>query len=167
MNQLQKNFKLLRERSGLNQAQVSLSLGFSRGAWNNYETGKSKPNLDDFIKISKYFGCSTSDLLENYLSNVHLNKNEVRENEAEYVHLNVHPNVHLNAKKAQKEPCQVCIIKDNLIDQKDQVITLNHKLIASQEVTIQLLQNRIETMEFKRREDLETQYTPKESRKSA
>jgi phage repressor protein C with HTH and peptisase S24 domain len=75
MNFLKENFKFLRSKSGLNQAQLSISLGFSRGAWNNYETGKSKPSLDDFIKISKHFGYSTSQILDIDLNNVEVNKN--------------------------------------------------------------------------------------------
>ena len=74
MDFLEKNFKILRIKSGLNQAQLSISLGFSKGAWNNYERGKSTPSIGDLLKISKYFGLSPSKLLESDISNVHLNK---------------------------------------------------------------------------------------------
>jgi phage repressor protein C with HTH and peptisase S24 domain len=91
---LQNNFKILRERSGQNQAQLSLSLGFSRGAWNNYEKGISKPNLEDFIKITKHFGCTASELLEMDLQNVHLNEKSELSKKQQNVHPIVHPNVH-------------------------------------------------------------------------
>ena len=96
MELLKNNFIFLREKSGLNQAQLSLSLNFSRGTWNNYEKGKSTPSLEDFIKISKYFGYTASQLLEQDLKNVHLTENKENSKFAENVHLKVHRNVHLN-----------------------------------------------------------------------
>lgn len=101
MDFLKKNFKTLRELNGLNQAQLCISLGFSRGAWNNYETGKSKPNIDVFLKISKFFGYSASDLLEKDLEFAHLNKIDITKNEAINAHLNQYLNAHPNAKKAK------------------------------------------------------------------
>lgn len=74
MELLNKNLKYLRETSSLNQAQLSVSLGFSRSAWNNYEKGKSKPSIDDFMKISNYFELSASELLEEDLSKGNLNE---------------------------------------------------------------------------------------------
>lgn len=98
MDFLKENFKLLRVQSGLKQAQLSILLGFSRGAWNNYETGKSKPSLDDFIKISKHFGHSASEILETDLKNVHLIKNDSEQKNTKNVHPIVHPTVHLKPK---------------------------------------------------------------------
>lgn len=113
MELLQSNFKFLRESNGLNQAQLSVSLGFSRGAWNNYETGKSKPNLDDLLKISKYFGCDAGDLITKDLRNVHLNEKSSVSEKRENVHLNVHPNVHPNPKISPVQP----VLNINLVEE--------------------------------------------------
>lgn len=167
MNHLQENFIYLRSKSGLNQAQLSLSLGFSRSAWNNYEKGKSKPSIDDLHKISKYFGLSTSQLLEADLQNVHLNENAEEKKVGEIVHVKVHPGVHLKLKKAQKEPCKECEIKDIIIQGKDQLLQANIKLIHSQEAQIKLLQNQIDQMKYDTHEREKTQYTPKKEQKTA
>ncbi len=167
MDFLNKNFKILRELNGLNQAQLSISLGFSRGAWNNYETGKSKPNIDDFIKISKYFGYSASDLLEKDLEFAHLNKIDTTKKEEVNAHLNQYVNAHPNPKKAQKEPCEVCIVKDTLLALKDQIIEGKIQLIHSLEAQIMLLQNQQETKAFEPVKGRKTHTTPKEDRKTA
>ncbi|MBL0144884.1 MAG: helix-turn-helix transcriptional regulator [Chitinophagaceae bacterium] len=98
-NFIAKNFKLLRELKGLNQAQISVLLGFNRSTWNNYETGKSKPNLDDLSKISKYFEVSLSELVELDLSYVNLNMNYIERKKQQNVNLNVNPHVNPNHKK--------------------------------------------------------------------
>lgn len=43
---------------------MSHQLGFSQSQWNNYEKGRSKPGLDDFIKIIEFFHVSATQLLE-------------------------------------------------------------------------------------------------------
>ena len=167
MNFLASNFKFLREKIGLNQVQISVSLGFNRSTWNNYETGKSKPSLDDFILISKYFRKSASELLEMDLSNVHLNKNIANENNAEYVHLNVHPNVHLNEKKALQKALKEVQEKENLLQVNKQLLHAKTQLIDTQQAQISLLQNQIKTMQYELAKHNETQHTHEKERKSA
>ena len=99
MQYLQENFIYLRIRSGLNQSQLSTVLGFSKGTWNNYETGKSTPSLGDFFNISKYFGVTASQLLETDLKIVHLNINKGETQKGKNVHPIVHPTVHLKGEK--------------------------------------------------------------------
>lgn len=53
----------LRKREGKKWPETLAAVGFKRTTWNNYETGISKPSLDDFSRMSKYFGISESDLL--------------------------------------------------------------------------------------------------------
>jgi len=107
------NFIFLREKSKLSQAQLSLTLGFSRGVWNMYEKGNSKPSLDDLVKISDYFGYSPADLIGTDLSNVHLNEKIESEKKSKNVHLNVHPNVHLSGKKKeQTHDVKITIVSD-------------------------------------------------------
>ncbi len=47
---------------------MSHQFGFSRTAWNNYERGTSKPALDDFISICRYFDISEFNILHTDLS---------------------------------------------------------------------------------------------------
>jgi transcriptional regulator with XRE-family HTH domain len=58
-----KNIKYLREQKGLNQAEMLDFIGFKQSTWGGYETGKSYPSLSDFLKISKAFGVSETELL--------------------------------------------------------------------------------------------------------
>lgn len=62
------NLRFLRELKDMNQAKTADSIGFNKTTWNNYETGKSKPNIDDLFTISKFFQVSISELLEYDLS---------------------------------------------------------------------------------------------------
>lgn len=48
----------------MNQAQMAAAIGFNKTTWNNYETGKSKPTIDDLLKISQYFGQTLTQLIE-------------------------------------------------------------------------------------------------------
>ena len=65
---LAKNLKFLRQRMGLRQHEMQSQLGFTQSRWNQYETGKSKHVLDDFIKISDFFKVTASQLLEQDLT---------------------------------------------------------------------------------------------------
>lgn len=62
------NIKILRLANDWNQAKTADNAGFNRTTWNNYETGKSKPSVDDLFKISKFFGVTITQLLEHDLS---------------------------------------------------------------------------------------------------
>ena len=57
------NLKILRVLSRLTQATIKDRLGIQPTTWSNYERGKSFPNLEQFWKISKFFGVSETDLL--------------------------------------------------------------------------------------------------------
>lgn len=63
MEYFAKNLKLLRKLKDISQEEMSHQLGFSRTGWNNYENSRSKPGLEDLIKISNYFGIYESQLL--------------------------------------------------------------------------------------------------------
>jgi hypothetical protein len=86
--------------------------------------------------------------LERDLQNVHLNKNELAENQAEYVHLNVHPNVHLKGKKGVKSECIECEKKDVIISADKQLLQSKTEQIEQQKQIIQLLQNQIDQMKI-------------------
>lgn len=68
MDFLAKNLKYLREKKGLKQIELPDTIGFAQSTWNNYEKGKSNPNLLDLIKISKYFDIPETALLHSDLS---------------------------------------------------------------------------------------------------
>ena len=123
MKYFSSNMEYLRKSKSLKQNDMQYSIGIDRTTWSNYERGKSYPNLKLFHEIAKYFHISESDLLNSDLGNVHLNENYDNENTVSDVHLNVHPSVHLNKENKgknkregpEKEPCEQCLFKDQII----------------------------------------------------
>jgi transcriptional regulator with XRE-family HTH domain len=99
MSNLRNNFIFLRNKKGLKQYQISVSLGFSSSAWNNYETGKSTPNISDLQKISDFFGVTMGDLLDKDLSTGDLNSNFAPNKNTKKSDLNSDLIGNLNAKK--------------------------------------------------------------------
>ena len=43
--------RIARERKNYNQKDLSAKIGRSQNVINGYESGRSKPNLDDFVKL--------------------------------------------------------------------------------------------------------------------
>ena len=119
MNYFASNIKFLRKRKGLQQAEICILIECKQSTWSGYENGFSKPNFKDLLKIIDFFEVSASGLLEIDLSNVNLNGN------------------------GQNQPCQECIVKDNFIAVKDQLLQNKNELIDSLYVQIKLLQNQI------------------------
>lgn len=91
-----RNVKFLREKKGLKQSEMQEQCGFPRSTWNNYETGKSKPGLEDLIKISQYFGVSESQLLHTEIDNAHLSEKNIQPLKQENAHLKAHAKAHLS-----------------------------------------------------------------------
>lgn len=58
------NLKNLRETKKLTQIRLSIDVEVSQELISQYELGKSKPNVDNLIKLANYFNCSTDYLLE-------------------------------------------------------------------------------------------------------
>jgi len=164
MNYFASNIKFLRNRKGLQQAEICNLIGFKQSTWSGYESGFSKPNFNDLLKIIEFFEVSASELLEIDLSNVSLNENGAQEKERGNV--KVKRNVNLNDKKGQNQPCQECIVKDNFIAVKDQLIQSKIELIDSLHVQIKLLQNQIEQMKYETHEKQKTQNTQRKDRKT-
>lgn len=63
MKYFSKNVRFLREQAGLRQVDIEKVLGVKRTTWNNYESGLSRPSLEDFVAIARYFDVSESDFL--------------------------------------------------------------------------------------------------------
>ena len=63
-----KNMSFLRKSLNLSQAEICRQIGFKPTTWNNYELGRSNPNLEDFYKIIKFFGVDGLKILDEDLS---------------------------------------------------------------------------------------------------
>lgn len=150
MNYFASNIKFLRNRKGLQQAEICNLIEFKQSTWSGYESGFSKPNFKDLLKIIEFFEVSASELLEIDLSNVNLKVNR---------------NVNRNDKKGQNQPCQECIVKDNFIAVKDQLLQSKIELIDSLHVQTKLLKNQIEQMKYETHEKQKTQNTQRKDRK--
>jgi len=64
MNYFSKNIRFLRNKRGLNQAEMLNHLGFPRTTWSSYENSVSQPDIDGLLKIASFFGVSVTELLE-------------------------------------------------------------------------------------------------------
>lgn len=60
---LAEKIKLLREKSGLTQAEVARTLGLSRSSVNAWEMGLSVPSTQYIVELAKKFNVSTDYLL--------------------------------------------------------------------------------------------------------
>ena len=53
-----------RKRLGLTQEEFAAALGMSQASISRFETGERKPDVDELIAISKFFGCKVDDLID-------------------------------------------------------------------------------------------------------
>lgn len=60
---LAENLRLLRKKHQLTQAQMAVLLEVDRSAYSCYETGKTRPDYEKLIKISRFYQVSIDDLL--------------------------------------------------------------------------------------------------------
>jgi transcriptional regulator with XRE-family HTH domain len=63
MNYFPKNLRYLRQKRGLNQADMHQHVNITRTTWSNYEIGFTNPKINELINISKFFGVSLDDLI--------------------------------------------------------------------------------------------------------
>lgn len=61
---LSKTLKRLRENIGYTQQQVADALSIERSTYAYYETGKTNPDINTIIKLSKIFNVSYTDIFE-------------------------------------------------------------------------------------------------------
>ena len=61
---LSKTLKKLRENCGYTQQQVAAALSIERSTYTYYETGKTTPDINTIIKLSKIFNVSYIDIFE-------------------------------------------------------------------------------------------------------
>ena len=62
--QLSLRLREVREEKGFSQTEVAHHLNISRQAVSNWEKGKSSPDIDNIILLSKLYGMSLDDFLE-------------------------------------------------------------------------------------------------------
>lgn len=84
----------IRKASGLTQSQFAKLIGVARGTIAQIEAGNSKPTIDIINKIVNKFNIEYD-----YIFN-----KEIKSFNTNNVHLNVHPNVHLNDINNIEEP---------------------------------------------------------------
>lgn len=100
-----KNILFLRKKKGWTQSEMYDRCGFNQTRWSSWENNGAEPDISNLIVISNLFGITIDDLVKVDLAeNVHLTENLQKKNSAENVHLNVHPNVHLNDNNDVNEP---------------------------------------------------------------
>lgn len=58
-----KKIKELRGLNNMTQEDLALKLGVARTAVSMWETGESKPRLENLIQLSKIFNCSVDELV--------------------------------------------------------------------------------------------------------
>ncbi|MFT6867031.1 MAG: transcriptional regulator with XRE-family HTH domain [Cyclobacteriaceae bacterium] len=63
-----KNLKFLRTQKKLSQELFSLEIGLNRGNIASYEKGTAEPNINNLLKIVKYFNIDLSDIAEKDLT---------------------------------------------------------------------------------------------------
>lgn len=61
---LSANLKLLKLKKPFKQKEIADFVGVTVSTWSNYEIGKTEPNNETLVKISKFFGISIDDLLK-------------------------------------------------------------------------------------------------------
>lgn len=67
---LEIKLRKLRERKGWSQMKVALQLNISQPAYNKWETGQTKPTLQNLHKIAEIFEIDFYDLIKEQISNV-------------------------------------------------------------------------------------------------
>jgi transcriptional regulator with XRE-family HTH domain len=65
VNQLHSRLRLLREKSGLTQAQLAKILLLPRVTYTHYELGKRTPDLDMIIRMARHFDVTVDYLVGN------------------------------------------------------------------------------------------------------
>lgn len=118
MKYFSSNLEFLRKRNGLKQLEIQEKLGIERTTWSNYERGRSFPNLKLFHEISKYFGISEYDLLNTDLTKLNYPPSE----KLIISNGTPHEKKFLTDSAITNHYCTYCILKDEIIHSKEQII---------------------------------------------
>jgi transcriptional regulator with XRE-family HTH domain len=139
MNNFVLNIQILRKSNGLKQSDFE-GINIKRTTWNNYESGKSEPDIDTILRISTFFEVDLETLLVKDLS-----KNQHLVSKIDTLKLPVPSETNeLSSNMAMEEKTQY-----NTENAKNmhQVIETQKQLIESLNTNVQLLQGRIKQLE--------------------
>jgi transcriptional regulator with XRE-family HTH domain len=139
MNHFALNIQILRKSNGLKQSDFE-GINIKRTTWNNYESGKSEPDIDTILRISTFFEVDLETLLVKDLS-----KNQHLVSKIDTLKLPVTSETNeLSSNMAMEEKTQY-----NTENAKNihQVIETQKQLIESLNTNVQLLQGRIKQLE--------------------
>lgn len=64
MNNFDKNLKELRLEARLSQTELAEKLGVSQRTVSSWELGARQPDYDTLLKLARFFGVTTDDLLK-------------------------------------------------------------------------------------------------------
>ena len=56
--------KRARKARGLTQVELAEYIGVTQGAVHQWESGKSKPTVENLMKMAKLFNCKVDDLID-------------------------------------------------------------------------------------------------------
>lgn len=73
---LPKTLKRLRENNGYTQQQVANALNIERSTYTYYETGKTTPDINTIIKLSKIFNVPYSEIFEDEAREINKSLND-------------------------------------------------------------------------------------------
>ena len=54
----------LRKKANITQAELAVRLGITQGSISLWESGETKPDVENLLKISELFGCTVDSLLK-------------------------------------------------------------------------------------------------------
>lgn len=58
------SLKRARKARGLTQVELAEYIGVTQGAVHQWESGKSKPTIENLMKMAKLFDCQVDDLID-------------------------------------------------------------------------------------------------------
>jgi transcriptional regulator with XRE-family HTH domain len=149
---LAKNLKLLRESKEIKQNETHTYIGFKPTTWNNYEREVSKPNLDDLIRISKYFGVSETQLLHEDLAKAgNLIKKGGGGKSEDNGKVNGNGISNLSVLNEEAEGYKTLLeLKDQVILDKEKIITTQQEQIDALKLAVSQMKGRLQERNKKR-----------------
>lgn len=134
-----RNIKFLRLINNKSQSDIGFQLNKAHTSIGNWEKGISEPSLGEIEEIARIFEISAKDLLFTDLSNVEVN------NEAN-VEVTAAKTKFTEVAKEINDVCKGCIVKDEVIKSKDEVIETQKGLIESLRLSQTLLQQQLHSL---------------------
>jgi transcriptional regulator with XRE-family HTH domain len=112
-NNLPGNLLILRESADLKQADIQNKLGIVRNTWSNWENGKTEPDIDNLLKIARFFNMEVGRMITENLANEDGLVVTIREPE---------PDVKESDQEYPLRPCMDCEVKERIIQVQQETI---------------------------------------------